>query len=781
MSQFSRSESTYSVASREAAAARLDGATWIAHDEGDVPAAGRRPAYVFRREFALDDVDPRASLSLTAHGIYEVFLNGARVGDEELAPGFTSYQATLHVQTIPVGAYLRPGSNELRVVLSDGWYRGRHGYDRVADSYGTRTAFIARLDAGATRLVSDISWRSAESEIVAADLMDGQTSDLRRIGREAWQPVIVSDDPLTARTDRLAFSPAPPVRRTDEVHPVSIRRLDADRQIVDFGTMLNGWVRLSALGDAGSVTTLTHGEALGADGDLTLGHLDAITWPNRVHLPVGQRDQVVSRGVDGDVFEPRHTTHGFRYVAVDGAGDLEPTDIVGVMVRSDLRPTATFTSSSDDLNRLHDIAVQTWRTNSCDVPTDCPTRERFGYTGDYQIYAHTAAFIDDVDGFSRKWLRSLADDQFESGMISNVAPRAGQIPDPVVRADGSSGWGDAATVVPWELYLAYGDASVLADSFDMMRRWVDFAAGVAASGRAPKRRVERPEPLPHEQYLWDTGYHWGEWSEPGAVFELTADRDEAIVATAYLSRSADIVARSATILGDPATAAHYAELSRRAADAWRTEFWDGARLTIETQATYCRGLAFGLFDDADVPAATARLVDLIHAAGDHLATGFLTTPMLLPTLAEHGHAELAYRLLFAEDEPGWMVMLRRGATAIWEAWDGISADGTPKESLDHYSKGAVISFLHEYVAGLASLEPAWARFRVRPMPGGGVTHARVTHDSPLGRIEVAWALEGTRLVVDVAVPDGAAAEICLPNAAVAEVGAGRHAFEGRVA
>lgn len=759
------------------AAHLLDGATWIAYPEADLPPAGERPAYVFRTSFTLEQAPPAASLHATAHGLYEAFVNGVRVGDEELTPGFTSYHATLSVQSFDVTGLLRQGANELRLVLSDGWFRGRHGYNRVADHFGKRTAVIARVGAGDVVVATGTDWEAAVSEIVRADLMDGQRADLRRLGHEEWTPAVAAADPLCADASRLAFSPAPPVRRTAEYPAASVTRLPSGRQVVDFATMVNGWVRLADLGPAGTTTTLTHGEHVGPDGDVTMDHLAAqVGHPDVVRLPTGQVDAVTSRGVAGDVFEPRHTTHGFRYVAVDGrADDLDRADVTAVMVRSDLPETASFACSDDDLNRLHAIAVQTWRANSCDVPTDCPTRERYGYTGDFQIYVRTAAFLENIAGFSAKWLRSLADDQFDSGCVPNVAPVAGSESAQAFRFDGSAGWGDAATIVPWELYLAYGDAGVLADTLPMMRRWVDYAAAGAAGFRHPDRAAARPEPAPHERYLWDSGFHWGEWLEPGGSFDPRSD--PGIVATAYLSRSARIVADAAGVLGDHEVSERYAALADRAAQAWHAEYWRDPRLTIETQATYTRGLAFGLFPDADVPAAVERLVALVNDAGDHVGTGFLSTPLLLPVLADHGHAGLAYRVLTAEGVPGWMVMLRRGATAVWEAWDGVDADGVAKDSLDHYSKGAVITFLHEYAAGLRNLAPGWTRFRVQPIPGGGLSWASVAHDTPQGRIEAAWRLGDHRFTLDVTVPDGATAELVLPDGSHHQAGPGHHTKE----
>ncbi len=755
------------------AAPLLEGATWIAFPEGSIPTAGERPAYVFRTVVPLAATPRQASLSVTAHGVYEAFLNGVRVGDQEQTPGFTAYHTTLYVQTFDVTSLLRAGENELRLVVSDGWFRGRHGFTRLADSFGERTAVIARLVGdGSVIAETGTTWQCAPSEHTRADQMDGQATDLRLIGAEDWVPAVASDDPLTTDWSRLDVSPAPPVRAVAEYPAVAVVRLSSGRQIVDFGTVLNGTVRLTSLGPSGTRTVLTHGEHLNPDGDLTMAHLAAFDFRTQEKLPTGQIDEVTSRGVASDVFQPRHSTKGFRYVAIDGrADDLAPSDLTALLLRSDLGTTGWFQCSDPDLNALHEIAVQSWRANTLDVPTDCPTRERAGFTGDYQIFVHTAAYLEDVRTFSDKWLRAVAEEQHETGCIPNIAPTAGIDPARPIAMEGSAGWGDATTIVPWELYQAYGDPTVLSRNLPMMRRWVDYAASLAARFR----HVDRGDgaPAPHERYLWDCGFHWGEWLEPGGD-GFNPTRDAGIVATAYLARSAALLAAAAGVLGDSVTADRFAELSTNAADAWRTEYWRDGRLTIETQATYTRGLAFGLFLPDQVPAAVARLAALVADAGHHVGTGFLTTPMLLPTLAEHGHVESAYRILQNESAPGWLVMLRRGATTVWEAWEGISEDGEAKDSLNHYSKGAVVTFLHEYLCGLQNLAPGWSRFRVRPVIGGGVTWARTAHLSRYGRIEVAWELLDGVLAVTVTVPGGCSAVVELPGREPVEVGPGTH-------
>lgn len=765
------------IPEKKSPAADLVGTTWITTPE-PAPPVGQRPAYEFRRTFTVTDAPIRATLTVTAHGVYEAFLNGQRVGDLELTPGITSYRKTLQVQQYDVTASTVEGDNELLIVLSDGWFRGRVGAHRVPDSFGTQTALVAALSIetteGSTAVVTDGTWETGIGAIIQADLMDGQTSDLRRLGATEWRPVVTADDPLTLDEDRLVWPVAPPVRKVETFPPVSIQRLPSGRQIVDFGQNLNGWVRLSQLGPSGTAIHLTHGEALDHDGDLTLEHLDITVAPGLPKLPVRQRDTVISRGEQSDVFEPRHTSHGFRYVAVDGLGeDLTAEDITAFQVRTDLRHIGTFSCSDPRLNELHRIAVASWRANTLDIPTDCPQRERWGYTGDFQIFARSAAFLDDIAGFARKWLTSLADDQRADGKITNVAPDCGIEPVPVIPIsfDGSAGWGDAATIVPSELYRAYGDPSILIETAPMMRRWVDYAATTAAGDRHPSRAAIRPDAAPHERYLWDTGWHWGEWLEPDVPFNPQGD--PAIVATAYLAHSAKLTAEAARVIGDHEAAERYASLARNVADAWCAEFLDAdGTLAVPTQANYARGLAFGLIPAELIAAAADHLVRLIEENGTHLGTGFLSTGMLLPVLADHGYADVAYNLLFQTEEPGWLVMLERGATTVWESWSGIDADGTPHESLNHYSKGAVIAFLHEYVAGITPAEPGYTKVDIRPHLDQRLTWAEGTLQTKHGMISNRWERDGDEVTVRVSVPDNVTAIVHLPDAEPQEVSGG---------
>ena len=479
---------------------------------------------------------------------------------------------------------------------------------------------------------------------------------------------------------------APPTRVVAELAPVSVQRLANGNQVVDFGQNIHGWVRLTRLGAPGETVTLVYGEAVDAAGDVTQDHLRPHDFrhPGQF-LGAGQVDSVVASGTPGEVFEPRHTTHGFQYVSVQGlAADLQPGDITGCLVHTDLDRIGSFTCSDERLNKLQGIVEWSFRDNACEVPTDCPQREKAGWTGDWQLFAPTAAYLFDVAGFSRKWLKDVRADQWENGVIANISPSPGPettAADFMAFVNGSAGWGDAIVMVPWELYLATGDIGILADNWEAMNRWLGFVRTTAESRRHASRAAASPVPVPHEKYLWDTGFHWGEWMEPdGPEPDLFAARaaDRGIVATAYYRNTTAIMARIAGALGLGGRAGAGGTLGQRPAG-----LGDGipglstagspspARPTVSAP---WRSTWSARKRRATV---TGQLVSLIRAAGTHLGTGFLSTPYLLPVLADNGEEDLAYELLMQDSEPSWLVMVDRGATTMWELWNGLDARRQP--------------------------------------------------------------------------------------------------------
>lgn len=771
-------------------------ARWIEPNEGQPNLSqGPHPPSLFRGEFAVESSIERARVYATAHGIYELFINGNRVGDIELTPGFTSYWSNLQVQTFDITSLLVPGDNVVGAIVSDGWFRGQNGAGRLTGIYGDSVALLVQLDVhcadgSLVRFGTGPDWRVGTSAIRAADLFEGEVIDF---GQEVkgwcepggqvhdWSPAETHDFDMS----RLRSSPAPSVRQIEQLKPVSVTSLGSGRQIVDLGKNINGWVRLTDTGPAGTALTLTYGEALDGSGDVTQDHLVAydpafLAQPKVANLrrPF-QVDSLTSAGGPDECFDPRHTTHGFRYVRVEGHPRILDTDCVtGVVVHTDLRRTGWFECSDERINKMHEAAVWSFRGNACDIPTDCPTRERAGWTGDWQIFIPTAAFLYDVAGFSTKWLRDLAAEQHADGRVPDCVPNTltEDLTKLIGITPGSAGWGDAAVIVPWEVYRAYGDRDLLEEQWNSMAAWVDYAARNARERRHPNRTLSRPRAAAHEQFIWDSGFHFGEWLEPGDIGIISGDVeanrtahvdiDHGDVATAYLHYSSRLIANIARILNRREDAVRYSKLASATRAAWQSEFVrTNAMLSRHTQAAYVRALAFDLVSPELRPQLAARLVELVRKADMHLGTGFLATPYLLPVLADTGYLDLAYELLFQDTEPSWLTMIDRGATTIWEAWNGVDKNGVPHHSLNHYSKGAVISFLHRYVAGIRLLDygPAYRHFQIIPMPGGGIVWARAAHDSPYGRIESSWQLAGHAFTLDVTVPPGSTAQVILPD------------------
>ncbi|MDE0546692.1 family 78 glycoside hydrolase catalytic domain [Microbacterium sp. C7(2022)] len=763
----------------------LDGdwtAKWISPAEGDDAGYGLRPAHVLTGTFTLPAEAVSARLYATALGVYTASVNGRRVGDDELAPGTTSYDRTLYAQAHDVTSLLSIGANRIEIELSDGWYRGQVGAFRLPAGWGTtigvRAEVHVRLADGSTTVVStDGDWTSAASTTTRADLMAGQSVDFSappapptpvRVG-------VVTDPPA------ISWSPAPPVRVIESRSPVAVTEISDGVTVVDFGQNASGWIRVTDLGEPGTRTVIDYGEYVDASGDLSTSHLDSVRPEGRKEFV--QRDEVIA-GPAGDVFEPRHTVHGFQYARIARTGTpLDAASLTMQVVHTDLERTGSFHSSDADLNRLHEVADWSFRGNAVDVPTDCPTRERLAWTGDYQVFAPTATRLYDVLGFTRKWLRSVRDDQLDDGRIANFSPDGRRIKhnldDQFAMMTGSSGWGDAIVAVPWEMYLSYGDRLVLEENYDAMVRWVEWALEKARTERHHARVQASPEPEPFEQYLWDGTFHWGEWTEPkqrdadgnridpiahNPMAWFMADKGE--VGTAYLHRSTATLARIAEVLGKESDAATYAATATRISGAWREAYLheDGTTVT-DSQAAYVRALSFGLIPEALRPAATARLIELIEEAGMHLGTGFLATGDLLPVLADAGRADVAYALLAQRSAPSWLYMLDRGATTIWEDWEGIDEQGVAHDSLNHYSKGAVIRFLHTHTLGLRQDADsiAWEKVVIAPVPAPGMTWARGTHAGPQGEIAVEWRIDGDSIRITADIPAGTTARVIFPD------------------
>jgi alpha-L-rhamnosidase len=730
------------------------------------------PAPMLRRGFRVGGTIQQARIYATSLGVYELQLNGRRVGDQLFTPGWTSYNKRLQYQTYDVTSLLRAGENVVGAILGDGWYRGNLGFDGQRNVYGTRLALRLQLeiryrDGHVERVVSDTQWKTATGPILLSDIYGGETYDARRerpgwagagYDDRDWTAVVALDPP----SSQLLAPQSPPVRRVRELRPIGIRRT-GDETIFDLGQNFTGWARLKVRGQAGTTVTLRFAEVLNRDGTLYTDNLRRAS----------QTDRYTLKGGAEEIYEPHFTFHGFRYVGVRGLpGAPDTATITGIALSSDLAQTGSFETSDSLLNRLQQNIVWGQRSNFLDVPTDCPQRdERLGWTGDAQVFASTAAFNMDVSGFFAKWLGDAAADQHPGGSVTWVIPNV--LGGDSTNGAGTAGWSDAAVVVPWTMYVAYGDRGLLERQYPSMRAWVEY-----------ERRQAGPD------FIWQPGWQFGDWlalhsddpSYPGAT-TLTD-----FIATAHLAHSADLVARAARALGKTDDAALFEKLFQDVRTAFNREFVSASgRVGENTQTAYALAIGFNLLPDSLVPAASERLAAAIRYRGMHLTTGFLGTPQLLPVLSATRHFDVAYALLMQKSYPSWLYPITRGATTMWERWDGIKPDSTFQDagmnSFNHYAFGAVGSWMYRTIGGI-ELDPAapgGKRVRIAPRPGAGLTYARTSLETPYGTVVSSWKLDGQRFVLDVTVPPNTTAEIKLPDSSdVVTVGSGTYHFASSI-
>jgi alpha-L-rhamnosidase len=731
----------------------------------DEDASSPQPCPLLRREFDIRPGVTRARLYVTSLGVYEVQLNGSTVGDHVLAPGWTSYHHRLCYQTFDVTGLLHEGRNAIGAILGDGWYRGRLGFGGGRRNiYGDRLALLAQLEIeyvdGATECIgTDEQWRAATGPILSSDIYDGEVYDAR-LERHGWsEPGYDDYEWLRVRLlDRdlttLIAPSGPPGRRIELVAPVAILTSPSGRTIVDFGQNLVGRLRLQVQGAAGQTITLHHAEVL-EDGELC-------TRPLRFAQAT---DRCTLRGDGIETWEPRFTFHGFRYAEVDGwPGELQADAIRAVVCHSDMKRTGWFECSDPLVNRLHENVVWSMRGNFLYIPTDCPQRdERLGWTGDIQVFAPAACFLYDTAGFLSSWLADLAAEQAAAGgMVPFYVPSLA--PTPMSPA---AAWGDAAVLVPWVLYQCYGDLGILATQFESMRAWVELIVAIAG-----------------ERRLWEKGLQFGDWLDPRAPADAPWDArtEQAVVATAYFARSAELLGRTAGVLGRAADQAHCLALAAEIRDAFASEYVTPAgRLLSDTATAYALALEFALLTDADRRRhAAKRLAALVRGSGYQISTGFVGTPLLCDALCNAGETEAAYRLLMQRQCPSWLYPVTMGATTVWERWDSLLADGSVNSgemtSFNHYALGAVADWLHRTVGGLAPGTPGWRHIEVRPVPGGGLTFARARHLTPYGLAECSWKIEGDEMTVELEIPPNTSASVSLPGrgGSPLEVGSGRY-------
>ena len=760
--------------------------------------SGEPPCPYLRTTFSVDGPVSRARAYITSHGFYELFLNGQRVGDASFTPGYTSYHRRLQYQTYDITALLQEDENAIGVILGDGWYRGKSGAFSPRNTYGERLALLVQLhlryaDGHQQLVLSDEGWKATTGPLLSSDLQAGEVYDARlempgwnEPGFDAsqWQKVAA----VSYRTDHLVATNGPLVRAQEEITPIALVRTPNGETVVDMGQNFAGVVRFRVRGPAGTTVRLQHGETLDAQGNFTIAHLLQFAY---LKAPHGFQEVCYTlKGDAEEVYTPHFTFHGFRYVKVEGFPGMPSVEqFTGLALYSDLPQTGTFECSDPLINRLQQNILWSQKSNFLEIPTDCPTRERAGWTGDVQVFARTGSFLMQTAGFLSKWLQDLAAEQAADGRVADLVPsplraRPGKAARGMLEAmEASAGWGDAAVIVPWTLYQCYGDQRVLEEQYASMKAWVEYIRKQAKKQpwiwRINPISWSKQEKRPYQPYIWDTGFQrWGEWLEPDESFgpKLAIGMlkrlafSAPLVATAYFDHSTRLLAEIARVLGKDDDAREYEALHRRIKEAYCAVFIhpDG-RIRPEKQASYVRALAFDLVPPALQRAAVDHLVRLIQENDYHLGTGFLSTPFLCHVLSEHGQLDVAYALLKQDTMPSWLYEVKKGATTIWETWDGIGEDGTPHGSLNHYAKGAVGSWLYQVVAGIEPGAPGYKHIRFRPRPGGGLTAASARYHSLYGEIASSWQMRDGTFMLTIMVPANTTATVFLPGAEASQV------------
>ena len=742
-------------------------ASWIEPDlPEDVKTPG--PSPMLRHQFKAKSGVERARAYVTSHGLYEMQINGQRVGDQLFTPGWTSYNKRLQYQIYDVTPLIKAGDNAIGVTLGNGWYRGFLAWQDRRNIYGDRLALHCQIritykDGHEETVGTDGTWKAATGPILMSEIYHGETYDAR-LEKPGWATAGFADGEWSKvkvaehRQDDLIAPAGPPVRRIEELKPVKVLKTPGGDTVVDLGQNMVGWVRLKAQGPAGTTITLRHAEVLDKAGNFYTANLRAAKATM----------QYTMKGGGPETFEPHFTFFGFRYVAVAGyPGEVTPDSLTGIVVHSDMARASTFETSKPLVNQLQHNIIWGQKGNFLDVPTDCPQRdERLGWTGDAQAFSPTAAFNMDVAAFFTKWLKDVAADQFASGSVPYVVPNV--LPDfEGHNPGGAAGWADAAVIIPWNMYLAYGDKRILETQYDSMVKWVGYEKSRAG-----------------DDYIWAGDFHFGDWlafasnasDYPGA----TTGKD--MIATAFFAHSSDLLQRAALVLGKNDDAARYGEQLGRIKSAFRHEFvTDTGRVGEDTQTAYVLALQFNLLPDDMRPVAAKRLAQEVRTR-KHLTTGFLGTPYLCHVLVRYGYLDEAYMLLNREEYPSWLYPVKQGATTIWERWDGQKPDGTFQDvgmnSFNHYAYGAIGDWMYQVMAGLQIDEktPGYKHIVIYPQPGGGFTSVKASHDTMYGRASSAWTLNDGRFELAVEIPPNTTATVRLPKAQLASVTEGGQAL-----
>ncbi|PMD31433.1 glycoside hydrolase family 78 protein [Hyaloscypha variabilis F] len=742
-------------------------AQMIATEQVVTSAGNLRPTY-FRKSFELADDIAQAKLYITCHGLYEAFINGAKVGDHVMAPGWTSYKHHLSYQTYDVSELLKRGTNVIGVEVGEGWYCGRIGWDgNNRYVYADRLAVLAQLevtlkDEKKATIVSDETWKTSGGPTVSSEIYDGEEYDAAleipgwstaSVDADKWSSVTKIDFP----TAKLQAAEGPPVRVTEIVKIQEIIRSPSGKVILDFGQNLVGRLRVRASGPKGQKIVFTHTEVL-EKGEIG-------TRPLR---NCKQKD-ALTLGSKTIAWEPKFTFHGFRYVQVENwpSNHGEPllSDIEAVVIHTDMKQTGWFKCSEPMVNKLHENIRWGMRGNFVSIPTDCPQRdERLGWTGDIQVFSPTASFLYNTSGMLSGWLKDLAVEQIKD--FNGVVPLVVPVIKPGELAFPRAAWSDAAIIVPWDLYQAFGDSQILLDQYESMKQWLEKGLDRQPNG------------------LWKSVFQYGDWLDPDAPPDAP-DRgktDAQFVANAYLAHITYLISRVAGVLDLTGDAKYWASEAERIKKLFQDEYLSSKKPQgSDSMTAMSLALAYNLLPAGQVSSATKHLEQVVHSSKFKISTGFVGTPLILPVLTDAGKTQLAYRMLLEKECPSWFYPITMGATTMWERWDSMLPDGSinpgSMTSFNHYALGSVGAWLHATVGGISPATPGWKVVRFEPVPGGTIDWAKARFEGPYGEVKCEWEVKGKTFVVKVTVPPNSTGLIKLPGAKkVIGVGSGTHEY-----
>ena len=725
---------------------------------------------LFRRCFHLRQAVLQARLYITAHGVYTAEINGREVGDHILAPGWTSYGHRLTYQTFDVTKLLSEGENAIGAYVGAGWYCGRLGFHGgKRNIWGDNIGLFAQLvitfaDGNQETVVTDSDWKWSTGPITFSEIYDGEEYDARLELKE-WSNPIYNDNKWTLvaakqlpNKEHLQPPLSPPVRRIQEVPAIEVIKSPSGKTIVDFGQNLVGWLRVRISGPAGHSVSFTHTEVL--------EYGEAATRPLRM---ARAKDILTLSSGETQVWEPKFTFHGFRYVEIENwpSKELELADLTAIVVHTDMERTGWFECSHPLLNKLHENVCWSMRGNFLAIPTDCPQRdERLGWTGDLGIFTSTANYLYDTYGILESWLMDLGAEQMVdgSGIPPLVSPDALRSPKKAQAI-----WGDVVVTAPWDLYQAFNDSTILIRQYESMTAWLDYGVPRDSSG------------------LWDSSlFQLGDWLDPTAPPDEPGNSvtDSVLVANAHLIRSTDLMVKISCVLDRQQDAKRYEDSAKNLRRAFAREYITASgRLVSDSQTAISLALCFSLFQNSAQEARAAdRLKQLVREGSRFkIATGFAGTPIVGHALTKVGESQIFYRMLLHKKCPSWLYPITMGATTIWERWDSMMPNGSinPGEmtSFNHYALGAVAHWMHTVIGGISPGTAGWKKCFIRPFPGGDLSHCSVSHLSPYGKISVSWKIEDKELVLNAQIPPNTTAEIKLPGATVGEtVGSGEHNY-----